>query len=80
MQDGADHRMTVEYDTKRMTTSCPVRAVEEYIAVGTALGWNSTEGYLFPRVFRRPNTGKPFRGKTSIISTRYGKGAKSARA
>ena len=39
MRDGADHLMTVEYDTKRMTT-CPIRAVEQYIAVGTALGWN----------------------------------------
>ena len=55
MRDGADHLMTVEYDTKRMTT-CPIRAVEQYIVVGTALGWNMTQGYLFPKVFRRPNT------------------------
>ena len=47
MRDGADHLMTVEYDTKRMTT-CPIRAVEQYIAVGIALGWNMTPGYLFP--------------------------------
>ena len=46
MRDGADHLMTVEYDTKRMTT-CPIRAVEQYIAVGTALGWNMTQGYIF---------------------------------
>ena len=51
MRGGADHLMTVEYDTKRMTT-CPVRVVEQYIAVGTALGWNMTEGYLFPRISR----------------------------
>ena len=36
MRDGADHLMTVEYDTKRMTT-CPVRAVAQYIAEGIAL-------------------------------------------
>ena len=65
MRDGADHLMTVEYDTKRMIT-CPIRAVEQYIAVGTALGWNMTQGYLFPRISRRPNTGAPNRGKTSI--------------
>ena len=65
MRDGADHLMTVEYDTKRMTT-CPIRAVEQYIAVGTALGWNMTQGYLFPRISRRPNTGAPIRGKTPI--------------
>ena len=47
MRDGADYFMTVEYDTKRMTT-CLIRAVEQYIAaVGTALDWNMTQGYLF---------------------------------
>ena len=65
MRDGADHLMTVEYDTKRMTT-CPIRAVEQYIVVGTALGWNMTQGYLFPRISRRPNKGVPIGGKTSI--------------
>ena len=65
MRDGADHLMTVEYDTKRMTT-CPVRALEQHIAVGTALGWNITQGYLFPRISRRLNTGTPNRGKTPI--------------
>ena len=65
MRDGADHLLTVEYDTKRMT-ACPIRAVEQYIAVGTALGWNMTQGYLFPRISRRPNTGAPIRGKTPI--------------
>ena len=44
MRDGADHLMTVEYGTinKRMTT-CSIRAVAQYIAVGTALGWNMTQ-------------------------------------
>ena len=65
MRDGADHLMTVEYDTKRMTT-CPIRAVEQFIAVGTALGWNMTQGYLVPRISRRPNTGAPIRRKTPI--------------
>ena len=81
MRDGADHLMTVEYDTKRMTTSPTRRAVEQYIAVGTALGWNMTQGYLFPRISRRPNTGAPIRGKIPThISTRYDKGAQSTRA
>ena len=65
MRNGAYHLMTVEYDAKRITT-CPVRAVEHYIAVGTALGLNMTQGYLFPRIFRRPNTGTSIRGKTPI--------------
>ena len=54
VRDGADHLRTVEYDTKRMTT-CPVRALEKYIVVGTALGWNMTQG-TFSR--RSPN-GQP---------------------
>ena len=63
IRDSADHLMTVEYDTKRMTT-CPVRAFEQYIAIGTALGWNMTQGYHFPRSSRRPNI--PIRRKTPI--------------
>ena len=66
-ENGADHLMTVEYDTKRMTT-CPIRAGEQYIAVGTALGWNITRGYLFPRISQRPNTGAPIKGKTPILA------------
>ena len=65
MRDGADHLMTVEYGTKRMTT-CPVSAIKQYIAVGTARGWNMTQGYLFPRISRRPNTEITIRGKTPI--------------
>ena len=65
MRDGADHLMTVEYDTKRMIT-CPVRAIEQNNAVGTALGWNMRQEYLFPRISRRPNTETPVRGKTFI--------------
>ena len=65
MRDCADRLTTVEYDTKRMII-CPIRAVDQYIAVGTALGWNMTQGYLFPRISPRPNTGTPIRGKTPI--------------
>ena len=65
MRDGADHLMIVEYDTKRMAR-CPIRAVEQYVAVGTTLGWNMTQEYLFPRISRRPNTGAPIRGKVPI--------------
>ena len=37
MRDGVDHLMTVEYDTKYMTT-CSIRAVGQYIALEAALG------------------------------------------
>ena len=59
--------MIAEYDSKRMNI-CPVRAVEQYIAEGTALGWNMTEGCLFLRTARRSNTGTPIRGKTPITA------------
>ena len=65
IRDGADHLTIVEYITKRMTR-CPVRAVEQYIGIGTALGWDMTQGYLFPRSLRRPNTRTPIRGKPPI--------------
>ena len=68
MRDGADHLMTVGYDTKRMTIY-PIRAVEQYIAVGTALGWNMTQGYLLPRISRRPNTGASIRKKPPISAS-----------
>ena len=67
LRDSTDHLMTVEYDTKRMAR-CSVRAAEQYIAVGTALGWNMTDGYLFPRIFRQPNAGTPIRRKTPILA------------
>ena len=44
MRDGADHLMTVEYDTKCMTT-CPIRAVEQYVTT-SALIIVSVRGYL----------------------------------
>ena len=78
-RDVADHLVTVEDDTKRVTT-CSVRVVEQYIAVAIALDWNMTQGYLLPRISRRPNTGTLTRGKIAHIGTRYNKGAKSARA
>ena len=65
MRDEANRLMTVEYNTKRMTTCC-VRAVEQCIAVEAALGWNMTQGYLYAWFSRRPNTGTPIRGKSPI--------------
>ena len=60
MRDGADHLMTVEYGIKCMTT-CPIRAVKLYIAIGTALGWNMTtisRGSLDGRTREHPLGGR----------------------
>ena len=55
MWDGADHLMAVEYSTNWMAT-CGMRAFEQYIGVGTALGWNITEEYIFLRTAEHGNT------------------------
>ena len=75
MRNGADHLMTVEYNTKCMST-CPIRAVERYIAVGTALGWNMTRGYLFSRISQQSATGAPVRGKSPISAAEMTKALK----
>ena len=67
MWDGADHLMAVDYSTNWMAT-CGRRAVQQYIGVGTTLGWNMTEEYIFLRIAQRPNTETSIRGKT-LIST-----------
>ena len=65
MRDGADHLMTVEYNIKCMAT-CPIRAVEQYVAVGTALGWDMTTGYLFSKISKQRITGTPVRVNTPM--------------
>ena len=47
MRDGADHLLTITYDNQSLMI-CPVRAVEQYIQIVTAAGWDMTKGYLFP--------------------------------
>ena len=49
-------------------TTYPLRAVAQYIAVGTVLGWNMTEGHPFPSNSQWPNTGTDIGGKTLIAA------------
>ena len=44
MTGGADHLITIPYDEISLTT-CLIRAVERWIAVGTNAGWHMTKGY-----------------------------------
>ena len=46
--------------------TCPIRVVEQYVAVETALGWSLTEDYLFLKMCLRPKTGAHIGGKTTI--------------
>lgn len=45
MRDGADYFLTISYNCQHLEI-CPGRALEHYIAIGTAEGWNMHEGYL----------------------------------
>lgn len=42
MEDGADNLLTVTYDNHSLAI-CPVRAVEQHIRIGTAVGWDMTK-------------------------------------
>ena len=60
MRDGADHLLTAAYDNKSLAI-CPVRAVEQYIQIGSAVGWDMTKGYLFPTISTGPRKTRPLR-------------------
>ena len=65
MRDGADHLISVAYNHACLAT-CPATAVEQRIAVGSAIGWDMTRGYLFPRISRDAEGGAPIRGKVPM--------------
>ena len=58
LRDGADHLLTVPYKEEHIAT-CPVRAVEEFVRVGTHVGRNVTKRYLFPTVSPPREAGDP---------------------
>lgn len=68
-RDGADHIVTIAYDEVDVAM-CPVRAVEQLVAVGDFIGWHMTTGYLFPTILSATKDGKPVRGSTDV-STQY---------
>lgn len=65
-RDGADHILTVLYDEKDISI-CPVRAVEQLVAVGNGVGWEMHKGYLFPSIsFKKQE--HPIRGKGAVTT------------
>ena len=62
MRDGADHFISVAYNHECLAT-CPVTAVEQLIAVGSAMDWDMTRGYLFPSISRNAEGRSSIRGK-----------------
>lgn len=47
MMDGADHLITIPYEEVYVAT-CPIKAVEQWIAVVNHAGWGMAQGYLCP--------------------------------
>ena len=76
MRDGADHLLTIAYDNQSLAI-CPVRAVEQYIRIGSAVGWDMTKGYLFPTI--TPGTGKsgPRRGTSPLSAAQMTRSLKT---
>ena len=65
MRDGADHLISIAYNHDCLAT-CPVTAVEQLVAIGSAIGWDMTRGYLFPSIYRDAERGAPIRGKAPM--------------
>ena len=65
MRDGAGHLISVAYNHDCLAT-CPVTAVEQLVAIGSAIGWDMTRGYLFPSISRDAEGGAPIRGKAPM--------------
>lgn len=67
-RDGADHILTIPYDEKDLSI-CPVRAVEQLVAVGNCAGWDMTKGYKFSSMSQGNKGDNPVRGKTAVTTT-----------
>ena len=65
MRDGADHFISVAYNQECLAT-CPVTAVEQIVAIGSAINWDMTRGCLFPSISRDEEGGVPIRGKAPM--------------
>ena len=65
LRSGADHLLTVSYDQQYWAT-CPVRAVEQFVATGTAYGWDMSKRYLYSTISPGNSGGLPIRGLRPI--------------
>ena len=69
VRDGADHLISIAYNHECLAT-CSVTAVEELIAIGSAIGWDMTRRYLFPSISRDAVGGAPICGKAPMSAAR----------
>lgn len=73
LRSGANYLPTVVFD-EIYTTTCPVRAVEQFVAVGNSLEWYMASGDLFPAY----NTGIGQKGQKGHANYCRGKTVQSA--
>ena len=76
MKDGADHLILVAYNYECLAT-CSVKAVEQLIAVGSAIGWDMIQGYLFPSIVRDAEGGVPILCKAPMSAAKMTHALKS---
>ena len=65
MKDGANHLISVAYNHECLAT-CPVTALEQLIAVGSAIDWDMAREYLFPSISRDSESEAPIRGRAPM--------------
>ena len=76
MRDGSDHFITILYEEVSLAT-CPITAVEQWVAVGTNARWDMTQGYLLPHNGRgRQNTSDRFVVPNSTTNDRPAQAAR----
>ena len=65
MRNGADYLISVAYNHECLAT-CSVTAVEQLVAIGSAIDWDMTRGYVSPSISRDAEGGAPIRGKAPM--------------
>ena len=75
IRNGSDYHVAADYDAECLTL-CPIRAVEQYIDIGKAAGWDISTEYLFPVIGEQG--GAPARGSKPVTPS-YVRDAGAAR-
>ena len=68
MRDGADHSITIPYNEIHLDTY-PIRAVEQWVALGKFVGGDMKKGYLFPGTSTDQKSGKPVRSSLPLSAS-----------
>lgn len=76
LRDWADHLLVVAYDNQYLAT-CPVRAIEQYIRIGSAVGWDIIKGYMFITIMNGKERPAPRRGASRLSAAQRMKAMKS---